>query len=222
MSKNIKHIAFIMDGNNRWSKNNNISKYDSYKMGANKLIEISNYIFQNYDINYVSAFALSTHNFKRGTSLINIIKRIILDFIDTNHDNNYKFRIKFKGNLNFLPKNYIKNIKKFENINTKSKNTLLIYLNYSGREDIYNASKNLKKLNNYNHNIFQNCLSSGGIPDPDMLIRTGGYKRISDFMLYQLSFTELFFMNKLWPNIKNTDVRKYIKQFNLIDRKFGN
>ncbi len=222
MSKNIKHIAFIMDGNNRWSKNNNISKYDSYKMGANKLIEISNYIFQNYDINYVSAFALSTHNFKRGTSLINIIKRIILDFIDTNHDNNYKFRIKFKGNLNFLPKNYIKNIKKFENINTKSKNTLLIYLNYSGREDIYNASKNLKKLNNYNHNIFQNCLSSGGIPDPDMLIRTGGYKRISDFMLYQLSFTELFFMNKLWPNIKNTDVRKYINQFNLIDRKFGN
>ena len=211
-----------MDGNNRWSKNNNISKYDSYKMGANKLIEISNYIFQNYDINYVSAFALSTHNLKRGTSLINIIKRIILDFIDTNHDNNYKFRIKFKGNLNFLPKNYIKNIKKFENINTKSKNTLLIYLNYSGREDIYNASKNLKKLNNYNHNIFQNCLSSGGIPDPDMLIRTGGYKRISDFMLYQLSFTELFFMNKLWPNIKNTDVRKYIKQFNLIDRKFGN
>tara|TARA_B100000989_G_scaffold285412_1_gene253097 strand:+ start:271 stop:906 length:636 start_codon:yes stop_codon:yes gene_type:complete len=211
-----------MDGNNRWSKNNNISKYDSYKMGANKLIEISNYIFQNYDINYVSAFALSTHNFKRGTSLINIIKRIILDFIDTNHDNNYKFRIKFKGNLNFLPKNYIKNIKKFENINTKSKNTLLIYLNYSGREDIYNASKNLKKLNNYNHNIFQNCLSSGGIPDPDMLIRTGGYKRISDFMLYQLSFTELFFMNKLWPNIKNTDVRKYINQFNLIDRKFGN
>ena len=223
MDKNIKHIAFIMDGNNRWSKNKNISKYDSYKMGANKLIKISNYIFENHDINYVSAFALSTHNFKRGSSLINIIKKIILDFIDTNQDvNNYKFKVKFKGNLNFLPKKYIENIKKFENNNSKSKKTLVIFLNYSGRMDIYNASKNLKKLSNYNHNNFQNSLTSGDIPDPDMLIRTGGYKRISDFMLYQLSFTELFFTNKLWPNINNTDVSRYIKQFNLIDRKFGN
>tara|TARA_A100001011_G_C14259791_1_gene821836 strand:- start:60 stop:698 length:639 start_codon:yes stop_codon:yes gene_type:complete len=212
-----------MDGNKRWSKNKNISKYDSYKMGADKLIQISKYIFENYNINYVSAFALSTHNFKRGSSLINIIKKIILDFLDTNQEiSNYKFRVIFKGNLNFLPKKDIENIKRFEHNNLKSKKVLVIYLNYSGREDIYNASKNSNKLNNINHNNFQNFLSSGGIPDPDMLIRTGGYKRISDFMLYQLSFTELFFSNKLWPNIKNTDIRKYINQFNLIDRKFGN
>ena len=171
----------------------------------------------------ISAFALSTHNFKRGSSLINIIKKIILDFLDTNQEiSNYKFRVIFKGNLNFLPKKDIDNIKRFENNNLKSKKILVIYLNYSGREDIYNASKNSNKLNNINHKNFQNFLSSGGIPDPDMLIRTGGYKRISDFMLYQLSFTELFFSNKLWPNIKNTDIRKYINQFNLIDRKFGN
>ena len=211
-----------MDGNNRWSKKKNISKYEAYKTGANKLMEVSNYIFENYDVNYISAFALSTHNFKRGTSLINIIKKIILDFLNSNEGfNDYKFRIKFKGNLNFLPKKDIESIKRLENNNLKCKKNLIIYLNYSGRNDIYNASKDLHNLNKFNYKNFQNYLSSGNIPDPDILIRTGGYKRISDFMLYQLSFTELFFTNKLWPDLYNSDIRKFIKKFNMIDRKFG-
>ena len=212
-----------MDGNNRWSKKKNTSKYEAYKRGANKLIEVSNYIFENYDVNYVSAFALSTHNFKRGTSLINIIKKIVLDFLNSNEGfKDHKFRVIFKGNLNFLPKKDIESIKRLENNNSKCKKNLIIYLNYSGRNDIYNASKNLYKLKKFNYKNFHNYLSSGNIPDPDILIRTGGYKRISDFMLYQLSFTELFFTNKLWPDLYNSDIRKFIKQFNMIDRKFGN
>ncbi len=212
-----------MDGNNRWSKNNNVSKYESYKKGANKLIEITNFIFEKHKVNYVSAFALSKHNFKRGSKLINIIKNIIQDFITTSKkSNNLEFNIQFKGNLDFLPKKLTENIKIFESNNLKSSKKLIIYLNYSGKEDILLASKKLFKLKKFNHKNFQKSLFSGDIPDPEILIRTGGYKRISDFMLYQISFTELFFTNKLWPNINKADINFFFKQYNKIDRKFGN
>ena len=212
-----------MDGNNRWSKKNNVNKYESYKKGANKLIEITNFIFENYKINYVSAFALSKHNFKRGSSLINIIKNVLLDFLSSSKNpNSLKFNIQFKGNLNFLPNKLVKKIKTLESNNIKSKQKLIIYLNYSGKDDILLASKNLIKLNKFDHKNLQKSLLSGDIPDPEILIRTGGYKRISDFMLYQISFTEFFFTNKLWPNINKADIKIFFKQFNKIDRKFGN
>tara|TARA_B100000989_G_C19512398_1_gene459801 strand:+ start:666 stop:1304 length:639 start_codon:yes stop_codon:yes gene_type:complete len=212
-----------MDGNNRWSKKNSISKYESYKKGAEKLIEVSNFIFNNYNINYVSAFALSKHNFKRGSVLIDIIKNVLIDFLEpSNETNNFKFRVLFKGNLNFLPSKIVERLKKFQNNNLKSKKTLIIYLNYSGKEDITNALKTLSLSNNLNIKNLDNHLSSAGIKDPDILIRTGGFQRISDFMLYQISFTELFFTSKLWPSIKNKDITKFIEKFNKIDRKFGN
>jgi len=212
-----------MDGNNRWSKKKNISKYKSYKKGAEKLIEITNFIFSNYDINYVSAFALSKHNFKRGTVLINIIKNVLLDFLEpSKNSNNFKYKVLFKGNLNFLPTKIVQGLKKLQKNNSKSKKKLVIYLNYSGKEDITNSLKSLFQSNKTNYRKIDNYLTSAGIPDPDILIRTGGFQRISDFMLYQISFTELFFTTKLWPSISNKDITKFIEKYNKIDRKFGN
>jgi len=214
-----------MDGNNRWSKKNNISKFESYKQGANKLIEITNFIFEEYDIDYVSAFALSKHNFKRGSVLLDVIRRILIDFLNPSKNiQNFKYKIKFNGNLNFLPKNIVEDMKKLEKKNLKSKKKLVIFLNYSGKDDILKAAKSISQIkpNKINHKIFQSSLLSSRIPDPEILIRTGGHKRVSDFMLYQISFTELFFTNKLWPSITKNDVRKFIGQFNKIDRKFGN
>ncbi len=212
-----------MDGNNRWSKKNKISKFDSYKYGAKKLLEITEFIFENYEINYISAFALSKHNFKRGSVLIDIIKKVLNDFLDpTKKKNHYKFRVIFKGNLNFLPNKIVENLKKFERNNLKTKKKLIIYLNYSGKDDIIYASKALSRMKIFDKKKYHEQLSSSGIPDPDILIRSGGYQRISDFMLYQISFTELFFTKKLWPNIKKNDVKKFIEKFNKIDRKFGN
>ncbi len=211
-----------MDGNNRWSKKNNVSKYESYNKGANKLIEITKYIFNRYDIHYISAFALSKHNFKRGSVLIDIIKKVLIDLLEpTNDIGKINFKVRFKGNLNFLPKKIVEGLRKLEKNNLKSKKTLTIFLNYSGKDDILNALKLLKskKLNKFD---LADYLSSAGIPDPDILIRSGGYSRISDFMLYQLSFTELFFTNKLWPSINGHDVKRFIEKFNKIDRKFGN
>tara|TARA_A100001011_G_scaffold177562_1_gene186251 strand:+ start:324 stop:950 length:627 start_codon:yes stop_codon:yes gene_type:complete len=207
-----------MDGNYRWSKKNNIPKYDSYKQGANKLLELTKFAFEKYDISYVSAFALSKHNLKRGSSIIKIIKMVLYEFLELNK-NNHNFNILFKGNLNILPKKLINNLKNLEN--SKFKHNLIIYINYSGKDDILSASKSLNKSTNVNDNIFKKSLKSSSIPDPDMLIRTGGFKRLSDFFLYQVSFTEFFFTNTLWPDLKKSNIKKFIKQFNEIDRKFG-
>ena len=212
-----------MDGNNRWSIANKIDKYSSYKKGANKLIEITNFIFENYKINYISAFALSRHNLKRGKLLLNMIENLLVDFLDqSNKKKNINFRIKFIGQLNFLPKKVVLRLKKLEELNMKSKKNLIIYLNYSGKDDIHHALTYMSKSKKHNIKNFEKFLSTSKIPDPDILIRSGGYKRLSDFMLYQVSFTELFFSNKLWPDIKKIDIKRYIDKFYKIDRKFGN
>ena len=149
-----------MDGNNRWSIKNKRSKYDSYKNGAKKL-EITKFIFDNYDINYVSAFALSKHNFKRGSSIISIIEKVLNDFLTHNlNKNNFNFRFSFRGDLTFLPKKIFKGIKDLEKINIKSKKQLIIYLNYSGKEDIISAAKSLKKINKINEITYRKNLKS--------------------------------------------------------------
>ncbi len=211
-----------MDGNNRWSKKNNNPKYDSYKRGAKKLLDLSKYIFDNYNISYVSAFALSKHNLKRGTSIINIIQNILVDFLELNKKKDiYNFNIIFRGNLNILPKKIVQNLKDLERSKRKFKKKLIIYLNYSGKDDIISAAKMLYKKSNISHGELKYHLKSSNIPDPDMLIRTGGFRRLSDFFLYQVSFTEFFFTKILWPDLKKSDIKKFIKQFNEIDRKFG-
>ncbi len=210
-----------MDGNYRWSKKNNLSKYESYKLGANKLLELTKFIFEKYDTKYVSAFALSKHNLKRGSSIIKILKMVLYEFLELNKDKNkHNFNIIFRGNLNIFPNKLANDLKNLES--SKFKHNLIIFINYSGKEDILSAAKLLNKSIKINDKFFKNSLKSSSIPDPDMLIRSGGFKRLSDFFLYQISFTEFFFTNILWPDLKKSNITNFIKQFYKIDRKFGN
>ncbi len=223
MSNKINHISLIMDGNNRWSNKNNIKLYDSYIRGSKKLLSISNYIFSNYEINYITSFALSKNNLKRPTEKIKTLINVLEYFIDDkNNLNQYRFNISIKGNLSFLNKKLKKRITEF---NSKPQNylkSLIILLNYSGQDEILDTIKKLikseKKINQYN---FEKNLLLNNIPYPEILIRTGGYNRISNFMLYQLAFTDFFFTKKLWPDISNKDIKKFIDDFRKIDRKFG-
>ena len=204
-----------MDGNNRWSKKNSLSKYDSYKRGAAKIISLSNDIFLNTKVETISAFALSKNNLQRSSNILKVITKILFESLIELEKNNRNYDLVFVGDFDFLEKK-IKNKIDTINRNQLFKKKLIIYLNYGGREDIQQAS-NFNK----NKNIFEKNLLTFGFSDPDILIRTGGFKRISNFLLYQLAFTELFFMNKLWPDISNTDIKKIISQFKKIDRKFG-
>jgi len=212
-----------MDGNNRWSNKNNINLHDSYIRGSKKLLSISNYIFSNYEINYITSFALSKNNLKRPTEKIKTLINVLEYFIDDkNNLNQYRFNISIKGNLSFLNKKLKKRITDFNSKPQNYSKSLIILLNYSGQDEILNTIKQLikskKKINKYN---FEKNLLLNNIPYPEMLIRTGGYNRISNFMLYQLAFTDFFFTKKLWPDISNKDIKKFIEDFYKIDRKFG-
>ena len=212
-----------MDGNHRWSKKNKIDPYDSYIKGSEKLLEISEYIFNNFETRYITAFALSKNNLKRPNEKIKILKSVIKYFLDDLDSlSKFKFRISIKGNLNFLEKGLINKINDLNSKNFKYKKNLIILVNYSGQDDILNSiikvSKLKLKLNRIN---FEKNLFLSSIPHPDLLIRTGGYQRISNFMLYQLSFTDFFFLKKLWPDLKKNDVKNIINNFKKINRKFG-
>ena len=212
-----------MDGNNRWSKKNNINPYNSYIKGSEKLLEISEYIFSNYETRYITAFALSKNNLKRTTEKIKTLKAVIEYFLENLEGiSKYKYKINLIGNLKFLNKNLIKKINDLNSRNLKFTKTLIILLNYSGQDDVINSINQInKKKIKPNKTNFEKNLLLNSVPNPDILIRTGGYSRISNFMLYQISFTDLFFLKKLWPDLKKNDVKKIINNYRKINRKFG-
>ena len=210
-----------MDGNNRWSKKNNISKKKAYERGANNLIKLSNYLFKNYDVRYISAFALSTNNLKRSANIIKLLIKILSNFLD--QLDSYKkldYKIELRGNINFLDKSLINKIHNLHQINLKKEKSLIIFINYGGREDIINGLRKIN-LNKVDTNNFKDSLCTYDLPDPEILIRSGGYQRLSNFMLYELSFTELFFSKTLWPDFNTKNIIAIIEKYKKVRRKFG-
>ena len=202
---------------------NQIDPYDSYIKGSKKLLEISEYIFNNFETQYITAFALSKNNLKRSNEKIKILKSVLKYFLeDLDSLSKFKFRISIKGNLGFLSKKLLNKINDLNSRNHKFQKNLIILVNYSGQDDIIDSIAKISKLKlKPNRANFEKNLFLGSISNPDLLIRTGGYHRISNFMLYQLSFTDFFFLNKLWPDLKKSDVKNIINNFKKINRKFG-
>ena len=214
-----------MDGNNRWSKKYNKDKYSSYKKGANNLLNLTNFIFTNTKSKYVSAFALSKHNLNRSKHLISLLKNLLFEFVDKIIDKKivFNFKIKFIGDRNFLNSELIEKIVQLENLSKDSKKCLIIFINYSGTSEIQQAFSDYHfNLQSGKDNLkFSEFLMTKNIPNPDLLIRTGGFSRLSDFLIYQISFTELFFINKLWPDFNKRDLNKILNKYYTIERKFG-
>jgi len=211
-----------MDGNNRWSKTKNINKFQSYSKGAKNLIELSNKIFEKTEVKYITAFALSSNNLKRSKNIIDTILNILDINLDQALDKKMNFSISIRGNLRFLSSKLKKKIKLLENKNSFHTKKLIILMNFSGRQDVIDTINkiNFSKKNININNFYLNSILSD-IPDPDLLIRSGGYQRISDFLLFNISFTELFFTKKLWPDLKYNDVQRIIIKYKKIERKFG-
>ena len=211
-----------MDGNNRFSKKNNLTKFKAYSAGAKNLIELSDKIFNKTNINYITAFALSIHNLKRPKKIIDIILKILNENIDRFTIEKRNFSIEFRGDLSFLNNDLIKKIKLLEKKNKKYDKKLIILLNYSGKQDIVESFIKIKskKISINSENINKN-LTLFDIPDPDIILRTGGFQRVSDFLLFNISFTELFFSKKLWPEFKYNDFFKFIEKYMKTERKFG-
>jgi undecaprenyl diphosphate synthase len=211
-----------MDGNTRWAKKNNQSLYYSYKRGSLKLLNLTDYLFKNYDLSLVSSFALSSHNLKRSAKTISILKKVLIDFLDSDVSNDkYKFNIKFIGDLSFLNSSLVSKMNNLEARKQNYNKSLIIFINYSGRQDIIDSINKQKKKNLIKKENLKYFLLTKDIHDPDLIIRTGGFQRISDFMLFQIAFSELVFIKKLWPDLNNSDLKTIIRKYHNIERKFG-
>ena len=226
MYNNLDHIALILDGNKRWAKKNKLSNIHGYTTGFEN---IKNLVKSSLSINLsnLTIFALSSENFKRSS--ISIIYQIIYDNFTKILDELIKndgVRIKIFGERKNLPPKIIDIFDEIENlsINNTSLN-LNIAFNYGFKNEIKSIINkiNKKKLNiNYeNDEEINKLFYIGAIPDPDILIRTGGYKRLSNFIMYNLTYTELFFTETLWPDFSQKEFMSIIDQFLKIDRKYG-
>ena len=221
------HIAIIMDGNGRWGlkKYNDRNKGHYYGLlNINKVIEYCIKI----KIKYLTLYTFSTENWNRPKKEIDYLFFLFKYFYKKNFNklNKNNIKIKFIGDLKNIPKDLRIIIKKIED---KTKNndaiTVIFAFNYGAKSELVNAFKNIiknkTKVNEINEELINNNLYTNSIPDPDILIRTGGEKRLSNFLLWQLSYAELFFINKNWPDFNFFDLKKVIKAFGVTKRKFG-
>ena len=220
----IKHVAIIMDGNGRWGIKHKNSRNAGHKAGLYTVeVIIKECLVQN--IKYLTLYTFSTENWKRPKEEINYLFNLLNNFL-TNKINELKkkkIKVKFIGEINKLPNNLKKIIKSSEKITSNNKLLQInVALNYGSKNEIIKSLKfiNKKKISINETNITKNLFTKN-IQDPDILIRTGNTKRLSNFMLWQLAYTEIFFEKKLWPDFKGSDFKKILKRFRSIKRNFG-
>ena len=219
----LKHIAIIMDGNGRWGLKYKNSRNAGHKAGLNTVEKIIKETIKN-NIKFLTLFAFSTENWRRPKKEINYLFRLLENFLINRVEELDKKNIKLKiiGEKNF-PHGLNKLLSNSEK--KTSKNTKLqinLALNYGSKSELINAFKNLKKNNeNINEKNIKKNLQTKNIPDPDILIRTGNTKRLSNFLLWQLAYAEIFFEKKLWPDFNEKDYNRIIKNYKKIKRNFG-
>ena len=225
-NKNPKHIAIILDGNKRWASKNNRSVMEGYNSGLDKIRIIMQANLEK-KIPYLTLFTLSSENLFRN-SINNIFKIILNRFEKFLHEiiDENKIKIRIIGRRNNLPKKIINILNKCEDLTSKNKElTLNLAFNYGFKNEISNVIekiiKSKKLINPQNLSEIKDLFDLGSIPDPDILIRTGGHKRLSNFILYNLSYTEIFFIDTLWPDFSILEYNKIISEYYKIERNYG-
>ena len=217
----LNHIAFIMDGNGRWGKKKGKSRNFGHLQGVETVKDIVKNSIK-LKIPIITFYVFSSENWKRPKSEINFLFKLIKNYFSKEIENIIRQGIKINiiGEINKLSSNIKPTLKKTIKLTKKNKKILVnLAINYGSKNEILNAfKKNKKKLtvNNLKKNLY-----TKNLPDPDILIRTGGYQRLSNFMLWQLAYAELFFLKKLWPDFNKNDLIKIIKKFKKEKRNFG-
>ena len=226
MKKLPTHIAFIMDGNRRWAKRRGLNKMLGHKKGAEVLVSVIKELNKINEIKYASFFAFSTENWNREQKEIDAIFHLIEEMFEKNEQEFNNLNIKFvtMGDISRFPVvMQEKLIKVQENSKNNSGLTVLLALSYGGRDDIAQAVNKLLKANFKSvteEDIKQNLLSYPA-PDIDFLIRTSGEQRISNFMLFQLAYSEMYFPKYCWPALTKKRLYKALKIYSKRNRRFG-
>ncbi|MBK6539361.1 MAG: isoprenyl transferase [Ignavibacteria bacterium] len=226
-----QHVAIIMDGNGRWAKSKNLSRVFGHNEGVNSardIVEASGQL----GIKYLTLYTFSTENWKRPKTEVTLLMKLLIRSIrdETSRLNQNDVKLIATGDLENLPAVVLKELN--EAMNTTKDNklmTLNLALSYSGRWDILNAVKKIITeqneskidLESINEKVFSDYLVTKDIPDPDLLIRTGGEFRISNFLLWQLAYSEIYIDNNYWPDFKRGQYYKAISEYQKRERRFG-
>ena len=220
----VKHVAIIMDGNGRWGIKHKNSRNAGHRAG---LYTVESVIDECLKINikYLTLYTFSTENWKRPKKEINYLFNLLENFLTNKIDNLLKknIKLKFIGEINKLPIRLRKILKNSELKTSKNSSLQVnVALNYGSKSELINSIKNIRKKKiKINEKNIDNNLFTKNMIDPDILIRTGNTQRLSNFMLWQLAYTEIFFEKKLWPDFKSNDFKKILNKFKSIKRNFG-
>ncbi len=219
------HVAIIMDGNGRWAKERNLPRYIGHRVGSESVRDVIEVSLEK-GIRYLTLYTFSTENWQRPREevefLMRLFERLIGEEIPILKDKGVKFDI--TGDENLIPE-FLKERIQWAKKETMDCNSLNLYLafSYGGRREIIHAVKTIlnRGVKELDENTFREFLYHPEMPDPDMLIRTGGEKRISNFLLWQVAYTELFFTDTLWPDFRRDEFLEMLEEFALRDRRFG-
>ena len=232
MKKLPNHVAIIMDGNTRWAENKNLDKNDGHKEGVKKARLAVEFFLEN-KIKNLTLFAFSTENWGRQRKEVKDLLKLFLEAINEQTPDLIKNKVKlnFIGDISRFDKVLINKIKSSQIKTSKydSKMSLNIAISYGGRWDIEQALKSIVKdiskrkikIKNIDESLITDYLSTSLIPDPDLIIRSAGEQRISNFFLWQAAYSEIYFLKKLWPDFDEADFKKALDDYALRKRKFG-
>ena len=228
---NINHIGIIVDGNGRWAQERGLSRSEGHLAGSKNLEKLINYISKNKLANYLSLYVFSTENFKRSDEEVNYLMNLFMKWFKKVKKDYQKYDIKilFSGRREYLKKDVVEAMNVLEDSTKDNKGLVINFcLSYGGRAEIVDATKKISQevLNGnlsldsidedlFSHNLYQD------LPDVDFLIRTSGEARISNFMLWQLSYAEFYFPQTYFPDFDEKEFDKAIEEFKKRDRRFG-
>jgi len=226
-----KHIAIIMDGNGRWAKKQGAARVFGHKSGVKAVRDVTEGCAE-LGVKYLTLYAFSTENWSRPKYEINALMQLLVSTIRSEIKTLMKNNIKLEtiGDVKSLPKKCQRELEEAKEITSDNKQmTLILALSYSGRWDIVSAARQLASdavkgkisLDEIDEENFANYLSTSGVPDPELLIRTSGEQRISNFLLWQMAYTEFFITDVLWPDYRKNNLYEAIVSYQNRERRFG-
>lgn len=226
-----KHVAIIMDGNGRWAKQNGKLRIFGHKSGV-KAVQSTIEGAARIGIKYITLYAFSTENWNRPKFEVNALMELLVDTIkkEVNTLNKNKIRLQAIGDMDSLPKKAREKLQKaIEETSQNDHMTLVLALSYSAKREIINAIKDISnkisrgeiREDDINENLIDSSLMTAGMPNPELMIRTSGEHRISNFLLWQLAYSELYFTPKLWPDFREEDLFDALLSYQSRERRFG-
>ncbi len=220
----LKHIAFIMDGNGRWATNKGMPREMGHKAGAETFEKVARYC-NSVGIKTVTVYAFSTENWKRPKGEVDALMRLLDSYIERAERDNEENKIRyiFIGDKNGLPEALKEKCLILEALTENNENTINLAINYGGRAEIVHAVNSLiaDGKTEVSADDISNALYTNKSPEPDLIVRTGNEMRLSNFLMWQSAYSELYFTDRLWPDFGNDDVNKAIVEFSKRKRRFG-